>query len=88
MGLDVPSIRHVFLYGMPRSPSETWQMIGRCGRDGERAVAHFFFKGKVDESMQPFVTEVRTKTIFLIFLLGEVLERKIAGPCFDLCGCS
>lgn len=40
MGVDIPAIRAVIHLGIPASPADYYQQIGRAGRDGERAVAY------------------------------------------------
>lgn len=40
MGVDIPSIRAVLHVGLPQSPADYYQQIGRSGRDGAPALAH------------------------------------------------
>ena len=43
MGVDIPNVRHVVLWGMPDSILDVWQLIGRCGRDGKSSLASCLF---------------------------------------------
>jgi superfamily II DNA helicase RecQ len=63
MGIDVPCIRHVFLHGMPRSPAEVWQMVGRAGRDGQPAVGHLLPTGRIEPSMRKFADNLKKKEV-------------------------
>ncbi len=40
MGVDIPAIRAVLHVGLPQSPADYYQQIGRAGRDGHAAFAH------------------------------------------------
>jgi superfamily II DNA helicase RecQ len=66
LGVDIPDVRHIFLYGLLTSPAETWQMIGRCGRDGEPASAHLYLSGEVEDAMKPFAAALRSGKVLLI----------------------
>jgi superfamily II DNA helicase RecQ len=39
LGVDIPDVRFVVLWGVPSSDLTLWQLIGRCGRDELGAVA-------------------------------------------------
>lgn len=45
-GIDIPDVRHVFLYHMPFSDIEFNQMSGRAGRDGKDSWIHLLFGAK------------------------------------------
>lgn len=45
-GVDIPDVRHVFLYHMPFSDIEFNQMSGRAGRDGNDSWVHLLFGAK------------------------------------------
>ena len=65
LGLDVTGVRNVFLHGLPRSPAEMWQMIGRSGRDGLPATAHLLATGPVEAPMQQLVADIRQDKVDL-----------------------
>ena len=44
LGVDKPDIRHVIIYGAPRSIEDFMQKFGRAGRDGEPARCTLFTK--------------------------------------------
>ncbi|XP_035660196.1 ATP-dependent DNA helicase RecQ-like [Branchiostoma floridae] len=48
MGIDIPDISCVVVYGLPKSMSQLYQEIGRAGRSGEPATA-VVFAGKCKE---------------------------------------
>ena len=43
MGINIPDIQHVVLWGAPSTMSEIWQEIGRAGRDGSPCKAMMLF---------------------------------------------
>ena len=43
MGINKPSIRHIFRYGVPENICSWAQELGRAGRDGNPANATIFF---------------------------------------------
>ena len=42
MGVSIPDIRHVVIWGVPKSVLLLWQMIGRCARDSGDGSADFY----------------------------------------------
>ena len=44
MGIDIPDIRNIVLWGAPESVCHFWQQIGRCGRDGKSSKAIYYRK--------------------------------------------
>jgi superfamily II DNA helicase RecQ len=63
LGIDIPTVRHVCLFGVPRSPAEAWQLLGHAGRDGLQATGHIYLQGTVDPPMASFVQDVRQKKV-------------------------
>lgn len=38
MGIDIPDVSIVVLWGLPTSLLQMWQQMGRCGRDGRKSL--------------------------------------------------
>ncbi len=55
-GVNIPDIRHVFLYHMPFGSIEFNQMSGRAGRDGEDAFIHLMYSER-DAAINEHVLE-------------------------------
>ncbi|ELT95943.1 hypothetical protein CAPTEDRAFT_186662 [Capitella teleta] len=62
LGIDVPDVRHVFLFGMPSNAVDTWQMIGRAGRDGALADACICprYQGQVEASFKDLLSRCKS----------------------------
>jgi len=52
LGIDIPDIRHVVHWGVPKSALSYWQEIGRCGRDGFPSRASLFLTS-MDPNTEP-----------------------------------
>ena len=48
MGIDIPNIRNIVLWGVPDGVCHLWQQVGRCCRDGTPGVATVFRKAVPD----------------------------------------
>ncbi|XP_019644213.1 PREDICTED: uncharacterized protein LOC109485208 [Branchiostoma belcheri] len=62
MGIDIPDISCVTVYGLPKSMSQLYQEIGRAGRSGQQATAVVFAgncrdEGNAEDSLQQFVAK-------------------------------
>ena len=57
MGINLPSIRFVFHYGLPSTPEQYVQEIGRAGRDGKDARCVMFY-GPKDFYIQKFMMDL------------------------------
>ena len=58
MGIDIPVIRHVVMFGCPRSMESYTQQAGRAGRDGNQSMAHiiaFPVRGNCTPEMKAFL---------------------------------
>ena len=59
MGIDQSNVRQVFHIDIPDSPEAYYQEIGRAGRDGASAEAHFFLDPRVEQSFRRRLNEER-----------------------------
>lgn len=57
MGIDQANVRQVFHIDIPDSPEAYYQEIGRAGRDGASAEAHFFLDPRVEQSFRKRLNE-------------------------------
>ncbi|HEY0615833.1 MAG TPA: DEAD/DEAH box helicase [Candidatus Elarobacter sp.] len=55
-GIDLPDVRHVFLYHLNFDFTEFNQQAGRAGRDGDAASIHLLF-GEKDRNINDFIIE-------------------------------
>lgn len=45
MGVSIPDIKHVTLWGIPKTVLSLWQMVGRCARSGDQGDASIYVTG-------------------------------------------
>ncbi|XP_066294524.1 ATP-dependent DNA helicase RecQ-like [Branchiostoma lanceolatum] len=62
MGIDIPDISCVTIYGLPKSMSQLYQEIGRAGRSGQPATAVVFAgkckeEGNAEDSLKQFMAK-------------------------------
>ena len=93
MGVDIPDIRYVVLWGAPSTISDTWQQIGRAGRDGFPTEAHLFFtptslaSKRVEHCVRGLAIAANELNCLRLFILKHVSHRPIqlepldAGKC-------
>lgn len=65
-GLDIPNVKHVINYDLPKEIEEYVHRIGRTGRIGHKGSATSFFQGDKDSGIARGLVKV----------LGDVSTRK------------
>ena len=92
MGINLPDIRRVIHYGIPRDTEEYIQEVGRGGRDNQRFKAIMTYKpfhlAVCEEEMKSYVrnpsNQCRRKLLMRFF--KEKVERSsVAHDCCDIC---
>jgi single-stranded-DNA-specific exonuclease len=73
-GIDLPDVRHVFLYHLNFNFTEFNQQSGRAGRDGDPAEIHLMF-GDKDRNINEFIIERIAPTLHTLRELYRELVR-------------
>jgi single-stranded-DNA-specific exonuclease len=73
-GIDLPDVRHVFLYHLNFDFAEFNQQAGRAGRDGADASIHLLF-GERDRNLNDFILERAAPTLETLRRLYAALRR-------------
>ena len=73
-GIDLPDVRHVFLYHLNFDFTEFNQQAGRAGRDGADASIHLLF-GEKDRNINDFILERSAPTLETLRRLYAALKR-------------
>jgi len=73
-GIDLPDVRHVFLYHLNFDFTEFNQQAGRAGRDGADASIHLLF-GDKDRNINDFILERAAPTLETLRRLYAALKR-------------
>jgi single-stranded-DNA-specific exonuclease len=73
-GIDLPDVRHVFLYHLNFDFTEFNQQAGRAGRDGADASIHLLF-GEKDRAINDFILERAAPTLQTLRRLYAALRR-------------
>ncbi len=76
-GIDLPDVRHVFLYHLNFDFTEFNQQSGRAGRDGEDASIHLLF-GEKDRNINDFIIERAAPTLPTLRRLYAAMKRMSA----------
>lgn len=73
-GIDLPDLRHVFLYHLNFDFTEFNQQAGRAGRDGADASIHLLF-GELDRRINDFIIERAAPTLETLRRLYAATKR-------------
>jgi single-stranded-DNA-specific exonuclease len=73
-GIDLPDVRHVFLYHLNFDFTEFNQQAGRAGRDGEDAWIHLLF-GETDRRINDFIIDRAAPTLETLRRLYAATKR-------------
>jgi single-stranded-DNA-specific exonuclease len=73
-GIDLPDVRHVFLYHLNFDFTEFNQQAGRAGRDGEAASIHLLF-GERDRGINDFIIERAAPKLETLRRLYAAMKR-------------
>ncbi len=92
MGINVPDIKRVIHYGIPRDTEDYLQEVGRGGRDKQTFHAFMFYQpyhiAKCDEAMKTYVrnptNERRRKLICNVFK-EKLCNTQVKHDCCDVC---
>jgi single-stranded-DNA-specific exonuclease len=76
-GIDLPDVRHVFLYHLNFDFTEFNQQAGRAGRDGEDAQIHLLF-GEKDRRINDFIIERAAPRLETLRQLYAAMKRMTA----------
>lgn len=89
MGVDVPDINAVVLWGIPQTTLSLWQTIGRAGRDGRRALAMCYaYKRSISAKTfikpdEPLVECVRFSVLSIFIGETSLPEKVLCTTCTD-----
>ena len=73
-GIDLPDLRHIFLYHLNFDFTEFNQQAGRAGRDGADASIHLLF-GELDRRINDFIIERAAPTLETLRRLYAAMKR-------------
>ena len=73
-GIDLPDVRHVFLYHLNFDFTEFNQQAGRAGRDGDGASIHLLY-GEPDRRINDFIIERAAPTLETLRRLYAAMKR-------------
>ena len=73
-GIDLPDVRHVFLYHLNFDFTEFNQQAGRAGRDGDDASIHLLF-GEKDRHLNDYILERAAPTLETLRRLYAALKK-------------
>ena len=92
MGVNIPNIRRIVNYGVPKDMESYVQGVGRGGRDGQDVMAIMYYKPyhlcHIDKVMRSFVkSQEKCRRSCILEFFGEKIKNKttIAHKCCDIC---
>jgi single-stranded-DNA-specific exonuclease len=77
-GIDLPDLRHIFLYHLNFDFTEFNQQAGRAGRDGGDASIHLLF-GEADRRINDFIIDRAAPTLETLRRLYAAMKRMSSG---------
>ncbi|CAG7717091.1 unnamed protein product [Allacma fusca] len=95
MGIDIPFVRRVVIWGLPRDFVTLWQQAGRCSRDGQQGSVYIFpFKHRHPQATYyddlSFQENTCIRQTILSKFLGYTVEGNAANSCTlncQICEC-
>ena len=77
-GIDLPDVRHVFLYHLNFDFTEFNQQSGRAGRDGDEATIHLLF-GEKDRRINDYIIDRAAPRLETLRALYAAMKRMTSG---------
>ena len=97
MGVDIPDIRRVIIWGMPKDVVTLWQEIGRAGRDQQSAIAYVFpfrppltfdNRQKIFQAEETCLRNLIMRSFHNCETYGSEDKEMCTYSCGDSCQCS
>ena len=91
MGVNIPNVKKVIIFGVPESMEAYLQAVGRGGRDGSEVLSIMYYHGyhlcHCDPTMRTFVKNKSScrRGEILQFFNEKVEEPAILHKCCDVC---
>ena len=92
MGVNIPNIRRIINYGIPKDMESYVQGVGRGGRDGGNVMAIMYYKPyhlcHIDKVMRMFVKDqVKCRRSYILEFFGEKSNKTLtySHECCDIC---
>lgn len=93
MGVNIPNIRRIVNYGVPKNMESYVQGVGRGGRDGQDVMAIMYYKPHhlchIDKVMRSFAkNQEKCRRSYILEFFGEKIKNKTSTSlhkCCDIC---